>query len=145
MEIDVSDYVSESEIRNAILDQVRTSTMFHLKDEKDIQRIITNESYELVYKLVDEYFDNKLAETISKKVENIIDNMSTYNIFKEPNAWDREPNTAYKHLQKCIESQFPKIEKIVSDEIETETIQALKRDLKEYIIEAVQNLFTKEQ
>lgn len=141
MEIDFKEYLSENEVKDIVKQKVGEAVACYITGETDLKRIITNATYETVFRFADEKFDNGLIGFMQEKIKDIISKMTTFNIFKKPDAWDREPNSAYKHLQACIEDQFPKIKQVVESQIEPQTISNLKEDLNEKIIESVQDLF----
>lgn len=141
MEIDIKEYLSEDEIKEVAKNALRSQFISILKKETDLKRIITNTSYDIVYRMVDDSLTEDINDNIADKVKNIISNLTSYNVFKKPDAWDSETNDAYKHLQKCIVENFPKIKDLVSAQIETETMKHLKDSLSDYIVEAVQEMY----
>ncbi len=70
MEINIKDYLPEDEIKEIASEQVRTSVRLQLDKEKDITRVITNASYDIVYKMVDAAIDEDLADFISLQDSN---------------------------------------------------------------------------
>lgn len=144
MEIKIEDHVSPEEIKEIAKYELSRQFRLLLQKETDLKRIMNNMTYDIVYKMVDSVFDNDLAAFLEGKVQEIIKNMTAFNIFNKPDAWDTETNTAYKYLQSCITENFPKIKQLVSDRIEPETMKYLKDSLSESIIEAVQDLYKTE-
>ena len=72
--IDIMDFVSEEEVREAVLDGIRHSVIkTYSGDEENMNRLVSNLSYEFVYQMVDEQFDNKLTETLKAKFDEVRD------------------------------------------------------------------------
>lgn len=145
MEIDVTDYLSKEEMKELAREAFIVSAKIHFKTENNIKRIISNGAYDIVYKMVDESFNEDLKDIMTEKVKKIISGMSSNSIFSKPSAWDTETNKAYDHLQNCIKSHFPKIEitvkKLVEENIESQTMLYLKEDITETIHESIIELF----
>lgn len=149
MNIERTEYLSNDEIKSIIKSELRSEVRALLRDENNIKRIISNSAYEQVYMLVDETMKEPLQDVLAVKVREIIEGLSGFNVFKRPDAWDREPNSAYKMLKSAIDSNSGVIKetvnKLVSEQVEAQTLLYLKEDLNGYIIEAVQDLFTLEK
>ncbi|NCQ52055.1 hypothetical protein GW796_09205 [archaeon] len=143
IEINIDDYLSEDEKKYAVTTAFKELVKSNFKRETDLTRILSNTAYEIVHKTVDDILGESTKSIIAKEVKRIVQDKSTlkHSIFKKPDAWDREPNNAYKFLQKCIEEQFSVIKQIVQENIEKETLSLLKENLNDYIVEAVQDLF----
>ncbi|MCP4336425.1 MAG: hypothetical protein GY679_01080 [Mycoplasma sp.] len=147
MEIDVKDYLDKKEMKYLASKAFMLSCQKHFEEENNIKRIISNSAYDIVYKMVDESLNEDLKDIVTEKVKDIIADFSLYNVFKKPDAWDNEPNGAYKHLQKCIESHYPEIKttvkKLVEGNVESETLLYLKEDIAKIVQESVLELFKK--
>jgi hypothetical protein len=138
MEIDVMEHLTPSKMEEIVEDELRAiiRRFFNEYDVKEIdtnlKRIITNVSYDIVAKMVDTVFNNKLEKMLTEKVTEIIQKgLTQYHIFKKPEVWDNEPNDAYVVLQKAIKSHHGKMKQVVSDNIEKQTLIQLKKILKE--------------
>ena len=143
LEININEYLSNDEIKQAIIDEIKASTRLKMATDTDTSRIISNACYEMASELCDEQLNTPIKKIIEKKVLEIVNNLSSYTVFSKPDAWDRQPNNMYLFLQKTIEGHKGLIGQIVADNIEKQTLDYLKDDLKELIIESVQGLFIK--
>jgi hypothetical protein len=141
MEINIEDYLTDYEIKDILKEEIKDCIKTHMKDENNIRRILSNLCYDLVYKMVDEIFNDDLENILTVRVKEIIDNLSEFTIFKEPSAWDREPNKAYKVLQKEIESHFGRIKEIVKESIDIETMKKLKENIDDKIQDAIYEIY----
>ena len=141
MEINFSDYLTEEEQKEIVKECFKDQCKESFKNEKNLQRIIFNQAYNIVWKMVDEVFDNSLENLLKEKVKIIIEGLSEFTIFKKPDAWDREPNNAYNFLQKCIEENFSRIKQIVDENIDKETLKELKIDINDRISECVSAIY----
>lgn len=141
--INIDDYLTEEEKKLEAASVWRSIVASTIKDEAEVRRVLSNTAYDIVHKTVDEMMGEDTKEIIAKEVKRIISKKDSlqYAIFKKPDVWDREPNDAYRHLQKCIEAQFPTIEKVVKETVEKQTLDTLRSDIEYYIIDAVQNLY----
>lgn len=143
MEIKVEDYLSHDELKDIVIDEVKGAVNYRIKKDTDLDRIISNSAYTTVYRIVDETLGKDLEQMIKEKVIAIMNDFTSFNVFQAPDAWGREPNSAYKHLQKCIASQFPAIEKIVAEKVEPATLLYLKEEIADAVQESILNLFKK--
>lgn len=129
MEINFEDYISDEEKKEIVVEEYRSLVRAKMKTEYDLKRILSNIAYDVYYDIVDECFDGTSKKLLKDNIDKIIADPSSYNIFKKPNAWDRDANSAYKYLQEVIVANKPKIAKIVSDLLEEQTIKACKEDM----------------
>ena len=141
MKINVEDYLTDYDIKEILKEEIRDSVKIHMKDENNIRRILSNLCYDIVYKMVDEIFNDDLENILIVKVKSVIDNINHFTIFKEPSTWDREPNKAYKVLQKEIESHFGRIKEIVKESIDIETMKKLKENIDDKIQDAIYEIY----
>ena len=141
MEINIEDYLTDYDIKDILKEEIRDSVKIHMKDENNIKRILSNSAYEIVAQMVDEIFNDDLENILTIKVKSVINNINHFTIFKEPSAWDREPNNAYKVLQKEIESHFGRIKEIVKESIDTETMKKLKENIDDKIQDAIYEIY----
>ena len=139
--MNIEEYLTGSEIQDICRDEIRKQVGKHLCDQNNLQRIISNQAYEIVYKMVDESIDGGLEQLLKGKVIKIVDNLSEFNVFKTPDAWSRETHSAYNILKKAIDSESDNIKRIVSENVESQALAALKSDLNDYIVDAVKDLF----
>lgn len=106
--IDLDDYVSEEEKKAIAIEEFRR--IAGLKCAADFERILSNASYELVGKVVDQAFDGGMVETVKSKAIEVISTLSAFTVFKKPDAWDRGESKGWTHLQSAIDEAKPAIQ-----------------------------------
>jgi len=141
MNIKIEDYLSDDEIAGIVKVEVRIQVRKAIKSEKDIERIISNACYTHVSNMCDSTLDSNMDEKITKKVGEIVDNLSEFSVFKKPSAWDSESNSMYKFLIETINSRKGQIASIVESSIEPQTLVVLKDSISDHIQDAIQDLF----
>jgi hypothetical protein len=101
MEIDISEYLSQSEMK--LIAETEWRRMCGAKFLSDSERIFSNAAYASVQKMVDEQMGGKLEEIIRDKVIVILNKMSDFNVFKKADAWDRDESKGWTYLQQAVE------------------------------------------
>lgn len=121
MEIDINKYLTEEEIKNIVADEVRSIVQSFLKvqDKNSIERIISNSAYGVIWGAVDKVYDGEVDTLLKNKVIEIINNMTEFNVFRKPNAWDRSVNTPYDVLCNSVRQHSQQLDEIVKDKINT--------------------------
>ena len=119
IELDITDYLSEDEIKEEFRFAIRQSIHNKYIKESELDRLITNLSYEFLFKQISECI-NKDAETLIKnKVIELLKDGSNirYELFRKANAWDREASVGYKILEQAIKDSENLIREKVTTEI----------------------------
>lgn len=133
--MNIEDHLSEEEIKRICEDELRDRIKgIH---RNDFERILSNAAYREVSAMCDDMLDEDLKTTLKQNLKGVVTKLSHCTVFKAPNAWDREPNSAYEYLQQCIEQQKPRIKGIVEKQIEPQVIANLKEGINEAIEEAI--------
>jgi hypothetical protein len=139
MEIKVEDYLSHEEIKQIVIAEVRQQAKSVLKSEEDVKRILSNNAYEAVYQLVDKTLDEDLVEHMRDKVVRIISGLSEYHLFKTPDAWSRDENSAYQLLKQIVHENKALLQERVVATIKTAPkslfTEVVKLGLKEWVIQ----------
>lgn len=107
MNINIDEYLSFEEKQQIAREAFRGVAF--TKCQKDFERILSNASYELVAEEVNKVFDGDMVSVVKEKAVAIINNMSNYNVFKAPDAWDKEASVGWKHLQAVVADAKPLI------------------------------------
>lgn len=115
--MDFSKYLTEDEMRDIAVQEFRD--FVRNKSSKDLERIISNSAYQVVWKAVDESLDNEAMSILKQKVEDIIGDMSEFTVFSKPNAWDRKENTAYGILVQTVRDNSDVLDIKVKEQINT--------------------------
>lgn len=127
--IDVYDFADQDEIKEVVLDEVRNIIRNNYgKQESGLDRLLTNLSYQYVFDMVNEQIDEDLSQFLKCKIVSIIEDLSSYSVFKKADAWDRESSKAYKILQEEIGNSRPLIKARVHQIIAEYPFSELEHD-----------------
>lgn len=132
MEINVQDYLSEDEMKEIAKDVWADKCRYKL--EKDKERIISNEAYTCVFRMVDEVFGENLNQILTEKIVEIIKDMSSFSVFRVKNAWDRDESVAQKVMCQVVEEN----KHILKDTVVAQMLNAKIDD--EMVAEAVREV-----
>ena len=129
MDIKIEDYLDEEEIKeickDALYQKIRED-MHNL----NVNDIIANISNAEVEAMVDTYVgeDDFCKREIPKKVHRVIDELSTYTVFREADAWERKNSIAYDIMQEECRASRPLIKARVEQIINEYNFPQLERD-----------------
>ena len=113
----ISNYLSDDEIKEVLEDELRNT--IRRRSSNDIERIITNSAYDVVWSAVDEAFDGDSLATLKNKVIEIIGGMNNFTVFRKPDAWGRAENTPYNELVKAVKENSHLLEEVVINQMKT--------------------------
>ena len=68
---------------------------------------------------MDKVYDGEVDTLLKNKVIEIINNMTEFNVFRKPNAWDHSVNTPYDVLCNSVRQHSQQLDEIVKDKINT--------------------------
>ena len=94
-------YVTGEQIENAIISEVKTIVRDKLVN--DVERILSNTAYSVVWDAVDLAIDGKAKDVIKEKALKIIENVSSYSVFRKKDLWGKDESVAYSTLQSAVE------------------------------------------
>lgn len=120
MDIKIEDYLDEQEIKEICKDALYQKIREDMR-ELNVNDIIANISYAEVEAMVDTYVgeDNFCKKEIPQKVHRVIDELSTYTVFRKADAWERKNSIAYDIMQEECRASRPRIkariEKIIDE------------------------------
>lgn len=119
IEINISDYLSEEEIKEECKQAIRDLIYNTYKNETCIDRLISNLSYEFLFKQISKCIDKDAETLIKNEVIELLKNGTSikYELFRKPNAWDREASVGYKILQQAIKDSENLIREKVTEAI----------------------------
>lgn len=139
MEIDFSDYVSESERHEIVVDEFRQAVARSLKTSNDVERFIGNVAYGAIGGVVDEVLGEEARAVIGEKAATIIRNLTPYTVFRTADTVLREkPSLAQRFLDEAVAENkdliAKRVRRIINEVGQDEVRWALK--------EAIDNAFT---
>lgn len=129
MDIKIEDYLSEEEIKEickeALYQKIREDM-----SKLNVNDIIANVSYAEVAAMVDTYVgeDDFCKKEIPKKVHRVIDELSTYTVFRKADAWERKNSIAYDIMEEECRASRPLIKARVEQIINEYSFPQLERD-----------------
>jgi len=143
--INVYDVASEEEVKQAALDVIRHEVFKTFNKENDLDRLISNLSYEFVFNMVNEQFNGNLENLLKEKITEILNDLSSYTVFRRKDAWDRDESIATKILNEECANARPLIKQRVEQIIEQYPFNELKNDeIGEVVYECIMDrLFNK--
>ena len=116
-EINLDDYLSHEEKKELARDVFAERLREAIRKEEDLRRILSNISYDIVSKEVEQYIPD-YKDTIAKGVISVIEKEDlSYHVFHTKNEWGREDSTAYKFVEETIKKQLPALKAKVEDAI----------------------------
>lgn len=103
--INIEDYITPEEIKAVAMEAVRASIMrTYNRDEYNITRLITNLSYEFIFKAVSDAIGEDAQTKISNKVKELLEEGGSirYELWRRKDAWEKTESPAIPILHKAI-------------------------------------------
>ena len=128
MDIKIEDYLSKEEIKEICKDALYQKIREDMR-ELNVNDIIANISYAEVAAMVDTYVgeDNFCKKEIPQKVHRVIDELSTYTVFRKADAWERKNSIAYDIMQEECRASRPRIKARIEQIIDEYNFPQLER------------------
>lgn len=137
MEINIENYLSEETIKDMISEELRVVI------KRDTERILTNMAFYVVFKAVDEALDDSAKEFIKAKAISIINDLSSFCVFRKKDAWEKEDSIAYKTLQEAMNENKGLIKQKVCEAIENRDYEKDIEQSMDYISEGLFEIMRK--
>lgn len=146
--INVSDYLTEEEIKNIAIDTLRYNFNQQFRVEADVERVLANLSHEYVFKLVCDYISLNAEDIKQRIIEGVAEALTSdhvrYMVFRRKDAWDRSESPAVAILDDVLKSCRPKIEEEVNRRIQEYPFRELSEEIGDTIYYCIMNtLFPK--
>ena len=128
MDIKIEDYLDEQEIKEVCKDALYQKIREDMR-KLNVNDIIANISYAEVEAMVDTYVgeDNFCKKEIPQKVHRVIDELSTYTVFRKADAWERKNSIAYDIMQEECRASRPRIKARIEQIIDEYNFPQLER------------------
>ena len=99
LKIELSDYFSESEIKEVIRQHISD----HLKNkvEREADRLLSNTAYYASYPFLESVFTDEMKKIVKNKTVEILTNLTPYNLLQS-SYWERGETEAMRHLKSAI-------------------------------------------
>ena len=129
MDIKIEDYLDEEEIKDICKDALYQKIREDMRN-LNVNDIIANISNAEVEAMVDAYVgeDDFCKKEIPKKVHRVIDELSTYTVFRKADAWERKNSIAYDIMEEECRTSRPLIKARVEQIINEYNFPQLERD-----------------
>lgn len=115
--VDISDYLSDGEIKSVVKDTL-SRHVYNSISKESVDRLIGNISYEFIFELVNKKLDEDISLLIRDKVIDLINNLSSYYIFREKDAYG-DASVGQKILNDEVEKSRDliksKVNEVISD------------------------------
>ena len=144
MEINIYEHISEERMSEIAEEEFRRIVRDRLDDEKELTRIIGNSAYVKAFGILEEHLPEDWHATVSKKVKEIINDRSSYSIFRNHYSTNKPESTASKYVESVVIDNKDKITEMVNKLID----EKLNRDSQNHevfvdrIIDSFYNDFT---
>ena len=140
-EINISDYLSEQEMREIAIEQFKNS--LKMRDEKTIERIFSNSIYREVENQIDRALPWTMKRYLEDKIPKIINNISFCDIFNPPSVWDNEKRVGYRELEAVINNSKQDILNRVRELIKKLSESDIESHIAPLVAEAIVDRMTK--
>ena len=144
MNINFKDYLSEEEIKEIIIDELRKEAREHFCNEKEFTRILTNISYYELWKKIEEEVPNS-QDIIKEKVKEELNKISSYDVFRRKGEFNNCNSLAYDILEKYVDENKNIIEDKVKDIFSELSKTDLKYEIQGILENYIEKLFLKEK
>jgi len=117
-DIDIDKYLSEED-KKRIAEEVWRERL-HTKFSQDNERIISNAAYDIVREMCESIVPN-FNELLTEKVKGAISKLSTCEVFRAPDAWDRKATVGWTMMNEIVLAKRQRLENRVEkiiDELE---------------------------
>lgn len=138
--IKIEDYLSEDEIKDIAKEQIACAIREKFRKESDIERIITNLSYEFLFKAVSDSVGEDAFEKIKGKVAELLEDDShiRYCLWRKKDAWENEESPAITILNKAIEDNRGLIENRVFEMVSNYDFNEAKDEIYSVVCNAIE-------
>lgn len=141
LEINIKDYLSESQISIIIGDELRKIVRDKLSSDAEVQRIIGNAAYYKAYDILDNAMPEGWVETVTSKIAKVISDTNSYSIFRYDWLSQKPQSEASRIVEKTVldnkDKIIEKVNKILDEKIKADTESFIER-----LIDSFYNTFT---
>lgn len=138
--IKIEDCLSKDEIKDIAKEQIACAIREKFRKESDIERIITNLSYEFLFNAVSESVGEDAFEKIKGKVAELLEDDShiRYCLWRKKDAWGNEESPAITILNKAIEDNRGLIENRVFEMVSNYDFNEAKDEIYSVVCNAIE-------
>ena len=125
VEIEINEYLDQETMQQVAEDVFREAVKRELSRESEVQRILSNISYDIVQQAVNEVvprYKDIIVENVKKQLD---DFRASYYIFRRKDAWEKENGAGTDILNDEVRAEKDKIVQKVKDAIDSFDARAL--------------------
>lgn len=136
--INIEDYLTPEEIKCECKEALRNAvySQYH-RNERELDRLLTNLSYHYVWDMVNNAIDGNLETVIKEKVTKIIDELSSYSVFRGKDNYGYAESKGHKIMEEEVERQREHIKLRIYEVIEQYDYQGIKNRISDMIYECI--------
>lgn len=138
MKIEITDYLSQDEIKEIVIDEIKNQIRRKFDSEQEITRFLTNISYYEVFRKVEEDIPN-YQDKIAKNVKRIISELSSYCVFRDVDEYNKTKSLG----QQILENKIRDNEDLINKKIIKIFNDLSKKDIADEISEILTNYISK--
>lgn len=142
IEINIDDYVSDQDKRSLCLEYIR-EILRGDGNSNHKERVLSNMAYNSAYRLLDDALTKEDLKTIRTKTKKIIQDKSSYGIFRKKDVWGQEDSVAWVEVKNAIETHKHLISDLVKDAILNRDYEDDLNSYEDYFIYSVIEIFKK--
>ena len=143
MNINFKDYLSDEEIKEIIIDELRKEAREHFCNEKEFTRILTNISYYELWNKIEKEVPNS-QDIIKEKIKEKLNEISSYDILRKKDEFNDSNSLAYDILEKYVDENKNIIENKVKNIFNELSKTDLKYEIQDILENYIEKLFLKE-
>ena len=129
LNINIENYLSEDDIKNILIDEYKQ--WFRNMKEQDKLRILSNFSYEFIFKTINDNVDGKLLElTKAKTLETLEQANFNYFVFRPADAWSKPESVPMTMINNIVKSK----QNVIEDKIDKAIEGLSNKDLRQWIL-----------
>lgn len=139
VKIDIEDYLSESEMKDIAKEEFALFIRNNLRKESDFDRILTNLSYEYIFKAISEETGKDVLTYIKDKIETLLqdDSHISYLLWRKKDAWENEESPAITIMNQAIKDNHEFIENKVHKLIDNYNFDEIKDEIYDILCESL--------
>ena len=139
MEIDIENYLSDTEIKNIIIEEFREEIQKSIR-RNGVIRFIANLAYQNVFEEINKEAPN-FENEIKEKTKEVIENLTSYSVFRKKDLVDNEDSLAQKYLEQSVENNKDIIENKVKDILNDLSKTDISYEISSIIEDKIESLF----
>lgn len=139
--IDVSEYLTEDDVRRAAMSALQFAFADQLRKEADVERVLANLTHEYIFKAVcdklnvdREYIEQAISDGIKKAIEG---DTIRWKVFQRKDAWERSESPAVKILDDALANSKDLIEAEVEKRIKEYDFRELRETIEDTIYDVI--------